>query len=107
MIIDPLKHSVTVNNKKHFYVIKPIDKEAVHFECLSIGMSQKFLVEDLPDLLVHLPETIQEILDIRKKHEEVIRFRVSAQEKKEIQKKSIQAGYSNVSAFLRALALEA
>ena len=107
MIMEPYKHTITINNKKYSYTIKPIDKKTIHFECPSIGMSQRFLIEDLPDLLLHLPETILDITALQRQYKEVIRFRVSAQEKKEIQKRAIKAGYSTVSSFLRALALGA
>lgn len=105
MIMKSFKHTVTINNRKHSYTIQPIDKGTVHFECPSAWMSQKFLIEDLPEVLLNLPETILDVIELEKKQKDVIRFRVSAEEKKKIHKKAIKAGYSTVSAFLRNLAL--
>ncbi len=103
----PFKHSVTVNNKRYGYSIKPLNKETVYVKCPGARMDQRFLVEDIPDLLEHLPEMIIATQNFLKKQNNVIRFRVSADEKREIQKKAIKAGYSTVSAFLRALILKA
>lgn len=105
MIMKSFKHSVTVNNKRYEYSIKPIDKETVYVKCPGARMDQRFLVEDIPELLEHLPEMIIDTQNFLKKQNNVIRFRVSADEKRQIQKKAIKAGFSTISAFLRDLAL--
>jgi len=101
----PFKHTITVNNKKYEYYITPVDKKIVFFECPAVHISQKFLVEDIPALIVDLPDIILSFFEYQKKQAEVIRFRVSAEEKRQIQKKAVKAGYPTVSAFLRALTL--
>lgn len=101
----PFKHSVTINNKKYEYIIKPIDKKIVFFECPGARISQRFLAEDIPALLVDLPDMILSEIEWQKKQNNVIRFRVSAEEKKDIQKKAAKAGFSTISSFLRSLAL--
>jgi len=103
--MSPFKHSVTINNKKYEYIIKPINKKLVFFECPGARISQKFEAEDIPELLVDLPDIILSIIEFDKKQNNVIRFRVSSEEKNAIQKKAVKAGYSTISAFLRALAL--
>lgn len=103
--MNPFKHSVTVNNRKYEYVIRPKSKRIVFFECPGARISQEFLASDIPELLVNLPDMILSEIEWQKKQNNVIRFRVSSDEKNAIQKKAVKAGYSTISAFLRALAL--
>lgn len=100
-----LKHSVTLNNKKYFYTLKPYDKECAWVECEAADIGQPFLNEDIPALLVDLPNLILAEKEYQKKHEEVIRFRVSSEDKEIIEKKAAKEGYPTISAFLRHLAL--
>ncbi len=100
-----LKHYVTLNNKKYFYTLKPHDEETVWFECDAANIGQPFLNEDIPALLIDLPDLILAEKEYLKKQEEVIRFRVSSEDKKAIEKKAAKEGYKSISSFLRALAL--
>lgn len=100
-----LKYYVTLNNKKYFYTLKPHDEECVWVTCEAADISQPFLKEDIPDLLIDLPNLILAEKDYQKNQEEVIRFRVSAKDKKAIEKRAIKKGYLTLSAFLRDLAL--
>ena len=100
-----LKHYVTLNNKKYTYTFKPNDQESTWVECEAADISQPFLNEDIPALLIDLPNLILSEIEYNKKQEEVIRFRVSVEDKKAIEKKAAEKGYSNTSAFLRDLAL--
>ncbi len=101
------KYFVTVNNKKYFYTLKNVDKKRVFVECDAANIAQEFLKEDVPDLLIDLPNLIL----AEKKYEagqgEVIRFRLGAEDKKAILVKAQKKGYRTVSAFLRNLALGA
>ena len=100
------EHTITVNNKKYKYTIsKSKDKGCYYFVCKAAGVAQDFLKEDIPALLVDLPEFIIEELKYQKKQDQVIRFRVAPDEKKEIAKRACREGYSNVSSSLRDLAL--
>lgn len=96
---------MTLNNKKYFYTLKPYDKECAWFECEAADIAQPFLNEDIPALLVDLPNLILAEKEYLQNQEEVIRFRLSVEDKKTIQKKAAKAGYASVSAFLRDLAL--
>lgn len=102
------EHFVTVNNKKYPYYLG-LDKEegCVFFECSAAGISQPFPVEDIPELLMHLPDYILEEKAYRAKQKEIIRFRVAVEEKKAIEKKAAKLGYSSVSSFLRDVAMKA
>ena len=99
-------HTITLNNKRHKYTIKPINKEEVHFKCGSAGIDQRFLAEDIPALLTDLPNLIIAEKLYQEGEKRVIRFRVSEEEKKKIEQRAAKAGYPTVSAFLRNLALD-
>ncbi len=101
----PFKHTITVKNKKHSYTIKPVNRETVYIDCPAAGISQRFHVEDVTALLVDLPELIILEQEWQKKRKEVIRFRVSAEDKKKIEKNAVKAGFHTISAYLRNLAL--
>ena len=100
-----LKYYVTLNDKKYFYTLRPFDEESTWVECEAAGISQNFLHEDIPALLLDLPHLIISEKEYQKNQEEVVRFRLSAEDKQTIQKKAAKAGYASVSAFLRDLAL--
>ena len=101
----PIKHTITVKNKRYEYTITPINKKWVFFECPAGGIAQRFLAEDIMALLIDLPELILMEIDYQKKQNEVIRFRISSEQKKEIEKRAVREGYPTVSSFLRHLAL--
>lgn len=100
-----LEHSVTLNNRKYFYSLVPLDEESTFVECDAANISQPFANEDIPALLMDLPNLILAEKAYQKKQAEVIRFRVSIEEKKAIERKAASEGYPTTSAFLRALAL--
>ena len=102
----PFLHTITVNNKKYNYTITPINKKEIHFRCPVAKINQEFLAEDIPQLLIDLPEIILSSLSFQVKQKAaIIRFRISATEKTQIQHNAIKAGYSTISAYLRSLAL--
>ena len=102
---------VKANNKEYEVVMKTGLKEfgenVTHFTCEGANMSQNFLDEDIPNLLVDLPGLIISEIEYRKKQDQVMRFRVSVEEKKAIMKMALKKGYKTASAFLRAISLEA
>jgi len=102
-----MKHFITIKNRQYPYLIERTkEKGVIMFTCEEASMKQHFLAEDIAALLIDLPEMIIDEQNYRKKRQkDVIRFRVSTEEKSEIEKKAIKKGYSTVSAFLRDLAL--
>lgn len=100
-----IKHSVTVNNRKYFYILKKVDKSTTFVSCEAANIAQEFLNADIPELLNDLPELILAEKKYKKQQSEMIRFRVSPEDKKEIEKLAFKKGYASVSSFLRALAL--
>jgi len=101
----PIKHYITINNKKFFYTVKNIDKNTAFIECEAANIAQAFLKEDIPDLLNDLPNLVLAEKKHMKHQDEVIRFRVSVEDKKIIEKKALKKGYVSISGFLRDLAL--
>ncbi len=99
-------HSITINNKAYPYTIKRLDQKTSFFECKAANIAQEFLNEDIPPLLIDLPELILSEKNYRAKNKEILRFRLTSEEKSQIEKKAVQNGYSTVSAFLRSLALK-
>jgi hypothetical protein len=106
-LMKPFKHTITVKNRKHEYFITPVDKKWVFFECPAGGIAQRFLAEDIMPLLIDLPGLILNEINYQKTQSEIIRFRISPEDKKEIEKRAIKNGYPTISAFLRGLALGA
>ncbi|MFH1890218.1 MAG: hypothetical protein ABIJ91_01465 [Candidatus Kuenenbacteria bacterium] len=98
-------HFITLNNKKYPYALKPSEKDVTFVKCEAAKISQEFLNEDIPNLLNDLPNLILAEKNYNKEQIEMIRFRVNPKDKRLIEKKATQKGYSTVSAFLRDLAL--
>lgn len=100
-----IKHFITIGNKKCFYTLKPVNKKITFVECESANIGQEFLNEDIPALLNDLQNLILAEKKYQRAQSEVIRFRVSSEDKKEIEKKAIKSGYGSVSGYLRDLSL--
>ena len=99
-------HFVTIGNKKYPYKLRKIDSKKTFVECEEANISQEFLNEDIPALLIDLPNLILAEKEYKNKQNEVIRFRISTEDKKLIENIAIKKGYSSVSGFLRDLALK-
>ncbi len=100
-------HFITVHHKKYAYNLTPINKRTTHVICSDANIDQEFLNEDIAALLLDLPSLILAEKKYKKEQSDVIRFRVSPEDKKYIEQKANQKGFKNVSGFLRKLALEA
>jgi uncharacterized protein (DUF1778 family) len=103
----PTKHSVTINNKKHTYALRPASKETTRVICEAANIDQEFLNEDVPELLNDLANLILAEKDYSKTQSEVIRFRVTVNDKKLIEKNAAKKGYDSVSSYLKAVSLGA
>lgn len=100
-------HYITVNNKRYKYILsKTFRRNVIHFECPAAAIGQDFLSEDIPALLIDLPELILAEKRYRAGQKDTIRFRISVEDKKMIEKKAFKKGYKSVSSFLRDLALK-
>lgn len=101
-----LKHFLTLHNKKYFYTIKPLNKKSSFLVCEGANIAQEFLNEDIPQLLNDLPSLILAEKEYVEKQSEIIRFRVTTEDKKRIEKSALDNGYDSISSYLRHLALK-
>lgn len=99
------KYEVEVDHKKYAYSLKPATEEATFVICEAANIAQEFLNEEVPALLIDLPNLILAEKAYDKKQSEVIRFRVSPDDKRAIEKRALKKGYVSISAYLRDLSL--
>lgn len=98
--------TITVHNKKYEYTLQPTkEKGVIRFVCTAANINQDFLAEDIPALIIDLPNLILAERVYEDNQTEVMRFRISAEDKKKIEKKALASGFSSVSDYLRARAL--
>ncbi len=100
-----LKYFININNKKYSYTIRSAGKNSTFIECEAANIAQEFLNEDVPALLMDPPNLIIAEKSYNKRQSEVIRFRISQEAKKSIEKKAVQKRYSSISSYLRDLSL--
>lgn len=96
---------IYVGNKKYGCTLKRLNAMETHVTCLAARIDQGFLNEDIPELLHYLPDYIIDAKE-RKNSESVVRFRITADDKKKIEKKALKNGYNSISAYMRDLALK-
>lgn len=101
---NPIKHYITLNNKKYFYTLITNNKSTT-FKCDAANIAQAFLNKDIPALLNDLPNLIIAEKEYKQQQDKIIRFRISPEDKKLIEQKALKKGYTSVSSFLRDLAL--
>ena len=85
--------------------MKAVGKDSTFVECEAANIAQEFLNEDIPALLIDLPNLIMSEKEYGKQQSEIIRFRVSHEAKKNIEKRAVQKGYTSISSYLRDLSL--
>ncbi len=98
-------HYVSLNNKKYTYSLRLVDENVSFVECEAACIAQEFPHEDIPALLMDLPYLIQSTKEHEQNQENVIRFRISNEDKRTIKKKAAKLGYKSISSYLRDLAL--
>lgn len=96
---------ITVNNKKYKYTLERKRQNTIFMECKDANISQDFLAEDVPNLLIDLPNLIIAEKKYSKKQSEVVRFRVSSEDKYRIEKKAAKEGYGSISDYIRHVVL--
>lgn len=100
-----IKSYITVNNKKYLYSLESKKDGAIFVECLEAKISQEFLAEDVPNLLIDLPNLITAEKEYKKNQSDIIRFRISPRDKKKIEQNAVKKGFNSISGYLRSLAL--
>jgi len=97
--------NITIKNKRYPYVLSKNKDGNIHFVSKAAKIDQDFLPEDISSLILDLPNLIIAEQKYKNKKDEILRFRVSSKDKKEIEKKAVQKGYSSISKYLKDLAL--
>jgi hypothetical protein len=97
--------NITVNNKKYKYSLQEKKGGIIFVECKDANIAQDFLAEDVARLLIDLPNLIISEKEHNKKQSEVVRFRISPEDKNKIEKKAVKEGYESLSDYMRHLAL--
>jgi len=95
-----------INKKKYFFTLKEVSAKTTLVKCESANIEQEFLNEDVPPLLSDLPQLILAEKKYKNQRDDIIRFRVKPDDKKQIEQIALKKGYSSVSQFLRDLALK-
>lgn len=96
-----MKHYIIVGNRKYEYVLEPA-RTRTTLVCKGAGIRQKYSNDEIPAILAQLPEIIVRINEQNAGvQSEALRFRVTPAEKESIMQAAIEAGYSNMSAYLR------
>ncbi len=100
-----VKHVIVIGKKKYDYELQPARRFTV-LVLRELGIEEKVPNEELPKILLKLPEIIMRSReDESSKQSEVMRFRVSPEEKSEIERMAFENGFESVSAYIRAVAL--
>ena len=97
--------NITVNNKRYEYSLQEKRGGVIFVECKDANIAQDFLKEDIANLIIDLPSLIIAEKEHHKKQSEVVRFRISPQDKNKIEKKAVKEGYESLSDYMRHLAL--
>lgn len=98
--------TVTVKNRQYPYTLERKRKGVLHLECRAAKIDQEFLSEDVSELILDLPNLIIAEEEYESKGDTVVRFRVSAADKRRIEEGAVRKGYTSISAYLRDLALK-
>lgn len=96
-----MKHYIVVGNRKYEYVLEPA-RSRTQLVCEGAGIKQKYSNSEIPSILASLPSIIINFTEQNSGvQSEALRFRVTPAEKEHIMQAAIEAGYDNMSAYLR------
>ncbi len=90
----------TLGRTRYEYSLEKINEEVIRFKCEKLGMDEEFLLEDIANLIMDLPN-IANNLKTYEKGKVTIRFRVTPTEKQRIIQTASHNGYRNTSDFVR------
>ena len=99
------KGSITVKNKVYPYTLLRTHSGSVHLVAEAACIDQEFLPEDVSEIILDLPNLILAEQEHKRKQSDIIRFRVSSEDKRKIEKKALAKGYNSISVYMRDLAL--
>ena len=98
-----ITNTFTIGSQKYTYTLgDPFTKDGdklMRVTCPKLNIDQDFLVEDIPELLLDLPN-IAHNLKQSSKRSTFLRIRITDKDKKRIEKKALQSG-KTTSAYIR------
>ncbi len=101
-----MKHYIVVGNRKYEYILEPA-RTRTTLVCEGAGIRQKYLNSEIPAILANLPSIIINLTEQQSEvQSEALRFRVTPSEKEQIARDAYEAGFSSMSAYLRAKVLD-
>ena len=95
-----LRHYIIIGNKKYEYILKPANKKTL-LVCEDAGIEERFPNEEIPIVLSQLPKIIISIQRKDRQQSEVLRFRVTPEEKMKIIEQAYKSGFDNISSYIR------
>jgi hypothetical protein len=99
------KASITLKNKVYPYTLERKASGTIHIVAKDACLDQEFLSEDVSEIILDLPNLIIAEQEYVRKQSDVIRFRVSSEDKARIERRAIKKGYDSISGYIRDLAL--
>ncbi len=100
-----LKHYVIIGNRKYGYTLQP-KRTVTTLVCRGAGINERFANNEIPQVLSNLPGLILRALQAEETQAEVMRFRVTGEEKEQITHNAIEGGFDNISAYIRSKLLD-
>ena len=101
-----MKHYIVIGNRKYEYVLEPA-RTRTALVCEGAEINKKYSNSEIPAILAALPQIIAHINQQNAEPQsEALRFRVSPSEKEEVALAAYAAGFSSMSAYLRAKVLD-
>ena len=96
-----------VGTRRHWYTLSPVTldgEQLMYVRCPAARVDQEFLPQDVPELILSLPDAVARVEEASKDKAEVFRLRLSAAEKREIERRAAQGGFTSASEYVRAVA---
>jgi len=97
--------SITFKNTTYHYTLEKTSVGTIRIISKDAKIHQEFLPEDVSALILDLPSLIIAEQQYAQKSSDVIRFRVTTQDRKKIEKRAVAKGYASISSYVRAVAL--
>lgn len=97
--------TLRVQNKSHGFTISENSDGTVHVICPSADINQDYLETDIAKLILDLPHLIESERKYQESKGQVIRFRVTEEERRKIFEHAENAGKANVSEYIRSTVL--
>ncbi len=97
--------SVTIKQKVYHYTLEKTQAGAIRMISKDAKIDQEFLTEDVSELILDIPSLIIAEQKYVQTSSDVIRFHVTTQDRKKIEKRAVAKGYTSISSYVRAVAL--